>query len=372
MLISYHQKFTYKMQTIKHLCLALLFSVIGLNGAVASDHFKVLTEQAIAVKSPDHVVLISVTRAGSRLVAVGEHGVIIFSDDDGQTWRQALVPVSVVIVTVAFSNPNEGWAAGDYGVILHTDDGGATWQLQISGIQVNQLIMTAATRFAASDPANPASQRAVRRASFFMQDGPDKPFLTILPFGPQKVMVFGAYRMCVESDDRGKSWTDCSLDVLDPISHNLYDVIEAGSSIYIAGEVGNIFRSVDGGKTFLPVTEPAVNTLFGILNTNDSALIAFGVAGHMFRSTDHGTTWSPVKINAGANLTAGIILNSGHILIVSEAGDVFSSTDDGLTFHQTDENLGMGLYDLTLAENGDLIFVGTAGVRVLPVASFSQ
>jgi hypothetical protein len=56
--------------------------------------------------------------------------------------------------------------------------------------------------------------------------------------------------MCIRSADGGKSWNDCSLNVGDPISHNLYDAMKAESSIYIVGELGKVFRSSDQRKPF--------------------------------------------------------------------------------------------------------------------------
>ncbi len=39
-------------------------------------------------------MLLGVAQAGPRLVAVGERGIIVYSDDQGQSWTQASVPVS--------------------------------------------------------------------------------------------------------------------------------------------------------------------------------------------------------------------------------------------------------------------------------------
>jgi photosystem II stability/assembly factor-like uncharacterized protein len=346
-----------------------LFFLLGPCPAYALDQFKVLSEQAILVKNPSHVLLISVTAAGSRLVAVGEDGVIIYSDDNGKIWRQAVVPVSVTVTTVAFATSKDGWAAGDYGVILHTTDGGATWVIQITGVQVNQLVAAAATAFSSANPGSADTQRALRRASFFMQAGPDKPFLSILPLSSQRVIVFGAYRMCVKTSDGGQTWTDCSLDVADPISHNLYDAIQAGPAIYIAGEVGQVFRSDDQGDTFLPVTSPAGSTLFGVLAVSNNTLLAYGVAGGMFRSSDGGKNWVQVSVGTQSNLTAGMVLKSGLIVVASESGSIFVSSDGGGKFHAADVNAGMGIFDITQAVNGDFILVGNDGVRVVPLSS---
>ena len=121
--------------------------------------------------------------------------------------------------------------------------------------------------------------------------------------------------MCVKTKDGGKHWQDCSLDVPDPVSHNLYDAVRSGSSIYITGESGSVFRSDDQGQTFTALAIPADDTLLGILATPKRSLLTYGVAGGLYRSTDQGQTWKVETIGSQADLTAGIILKSGIILL---------------------------------------------------------
>lgn len=81
-------------------------------------------------------VLNAVVLAGTRLVAVGERGVVLLSDDNGRSWRQAgSVPVSVALTDVHFVSATHGWAVGHSGVVLHSDDGGETWMRQLDGNQ---------------------------------------------------------------------------------------------------------------------------------------------------------------------------------------------------------------------------------------------
>ncbi len=244
----------------------------------------VLDTASIRVRAPDHVLLEAVARAGDRLVAVGEHGVIIFSDDNGASWMQADVPVGVTLNCVAFATPMLGWVAGHFGVILNTEDGGTTWHTQLNGIQANQLTLTAAQ--AAANPSSPGAPFAMRRAGIFVQGGPNKPFLSLIVLSPQKLIVFGAFRMTMLTLDGGMSWADWSLNIGDALSHNLYAATVSGSDIYVVGEAGLVFRSTDGGNTFPAVASPANATLFGVLGIENGAIITFGVAGNIFRSED--------------------------------------------------------------------------------------
>src|SRR5881392_2872753 len=78
-------------------------------------------------------VLTAITRAGDRLVAVGERGIVIFSDDHGGRWQQAKVPVSVTLCAVRFIDKRQGWVVGHAGVVLATRDGGSSWSKQLDG-----------------------------------------------------------------------------------------------------------------------------------------------------------------------------------------------------------------------------------------------
>jgi photosystem II stability/assembly factor-like uncharacterized protein len=326
-----------------------------------------LDTPAIAVRAPDRVVLIALANAGSRILAAGEHGVIIYSDDNGKTWAQASVPVDLTLTSIAFATPQIGWAAGHYGVILHTQDAGATWQVQLNGIQANQLTQAAADAAQADHDASPAAPLAELRAAHFTAGGPDKPFLSVLAQSASSVTVFGAYRMVMHSDDGGKTWADWSLRIGDRLSHNLYDAAVIGGKICVAAESGNVYCAA--GASFPAVTSPGPATLLGILQTGDGGMLSFGVAGLADRSADGGQTWASLTLGAQSNLTCGRVLKSGAILIGGEDGSLYLSTDHGRNFHALAQSEPMAIFDLAQAPDGDILMAGSGGVLTLPSAA---
>ena len=79
--------------------------------------------------------------AGSSIVAVGEYGNVVLSDDDGKTWRQAKsVPTQVTFTAVAFVDDKNGWAVGHDTVILHTSDAGETWPRNSAAAKRQRLV----------------------------------------------------------------------------------------------------------------------------------------------------------------------------------------------------------------------------------------
>ena len=105
---------------------------------------RVLTQAALQSTKALLAATLAVTRAGRRLVAVGERGTVLWSDNAGQSWQQAQVPVQVTLTAVRFVNERTGWAVGHLGVILKTEDAGQTWALQLDGVQAAQAVATAA------------------------------------------------------------------------------------------------------------------------------------------------------------------------------------------------------------------------------------
>ena len=82
-----------------------------------------------AIKSPlaSRTLLNGLALAGDRVVAVGQRGHIVYSEDSGKNWRQADVPVSSDLVAVTFPNVTTGWAVGHDGVVLRSTDGGRSF-----------------------------------------------------------------------------------------------------------------------------------------------------------------------------------------------------------------------------------------------------
>jgi photosystem II stability/assembly factor-like uncharacterized protein len=340
--------------------------------ALAKTGVRALDEPAIAVRDPSGVPLISVARAGNRLVAVGVHGVIIISDDNGASWQQAAVPVNVALTAVSFATPRIGWAVGHYGVILRTTDGGLNWSLQLNGLQANQLTLAAAqAAVAANDPA-PGTPLAMKRANFFVAAGADKPFLTIWTPNADEAIALGAYRLAMKTTDGGKTWSDWDLHVGDPLSHNLYDIVPIGADLYIAAETGLVFHSADGGDSFAQVTPPVEATMFGALATGDGGLLVYGVAGQAFTTKDAGHSWQNIPgFDTNANLIAATTLADGAIVLGGENGILYASHDHGQSFKPLPETEPMAIYDIVQAANGDLVVVGNAGVLLVPAKDFN-
>ena len=76
---------------------------------------------------PDRIVLLDIARTGNRLVAVGERGFVMTSDDGGKNWQSQRTKATRTLTGVAFADDRTGVAVGHGGTLIRTDDGGDTW-----------------------------------------------------------------------------------------------------------------------------------------------------------------------------------------------------------------------------------------------------
>src|SRR5436309_750451 len=119
----------------------LLFAILALQGGGAEAMDDVLDRPALMLTHPARSAMLDVTRAGKRLIAVGERGVILVSEDSGRNWDQMSVPTSVTLTRAMFVTPEVGWAVGHFGTVLQTRDGGRTWVRQLDGRKAAEMTL---------------------------------------------------------------------------------------------------------------------------------------------------------------------------------------------------------------------------------------
>lgn len=354
--------------------LAIAALVAGLSGGVAlggeggglSD---LLDRPAAASVRANKSVLLAVTRAGDRLVAVGELGIILLSDDNGANWRQAKVPTSVALTNVRFLSARQGWAVGHGGIVLHSGDGGETWRKQFDGKQAAAVELAAAQAGAGGD----AGSKRLRDAERLVAEGADKPFLDIRFADERCGFVVGAYGLIYATSDGGQTWQSLKGRLDNPKGRHLYALDVAGSDIVVAGEQGALYRSRDGGATFAEAKTPYVGSYFGALRGNGpQALLVFGLRGNAYRSADDGASWQKVDLGLPVTVTAGARLADGSLALVDETGRLLQSRDGGQSFAPAKVQQPSSFTGLVQAADGSLVFSGARGITRQPLALLAE
>jgi photosystem II stability/assembly factor-like uncharacterized protein len=330
--------------------------------AQAAPLAPMLERPALQVAHPERSVLLDVARAGKRLVAVGERGIAIFSDDNGKTWTQAKVPVSVTLVALAFADERHGWAVGHSGVILRSDDGGATWAVQLDGKQAAQLVLDAAT---ASTSAQAAGLQKLGR--LLVQDGPDKPFLDVVFSDAENGWVVGAYGLIFRTRDGGRHWQPWLDHVDNPEGLHIYalryDAESGGKRIYLAGEQGYFARSNDGGEHFQRIATPYEGSYFDMAVLPGGELLLGGLRGNLWRSQDHGGHFDQIP---AAPVSWNMIrpLADGRVVLFNQAGSAFEIAPGASAPQPLVVPPGLPLTGLAVAANAHYAAVGLGGVTL--------
>jgi photosystem II stability/assembly factor-like uncharacterized protein len=290
-------------------CWALLSSLMlasaVTHGAPVGD---ALQRPALQVRHPERAVLLSAARAGERIVAVGERGIVALSDDAGVTWRQAPCPVSVTLTTVRFADARNGVVVGHGGTVLTTADGGASWALRLDGRRLGVLAREAAR-----------TDAELKEAERLVADGPDKPFLDVLMFDTQRLLAVGAYGIAFHTTDGGKTWAPWMARLNNAKAMHWYVLRRHGSTVLLAGEQGLLLRSDDDGASFKPLASPYGGSWFAGEMTAHELLVA-GLRGNVWRSADGGASWSQLKTPVPASITATAAAADGSLLLANQGG----------------------------------------------------
>ncbi len=277
--------------------LALLAAAARSQEAAAPAELKQLP--ARASRHADSEMLLAAARAGDRLVAVGDHGTIVLSDDGGRTFRQARsVPTRVTLNSVSFADRENGWAAGHWGTSLRTADGGETWTLQRTDTSV------------------------------------DRPLFAIHALDATHVVAAGLWSLVVVSDDAGARWEEVRLPAPPDggrADRNLFGAFSEGNTLYLVAERGLVLRSADSGRTWSYGATGYRGSLWTGVALKDGILLVGGLRGTIYRSADAGRTWHAVDSPTRSSIT-GFAETSEGIVAVGLDGVVLVSRDRGLTF----------------------------------------
>lgn len=224
------------------------------------------------------------------LLAFGQGGTILSSQNGGKKWQQQNLRVDVVLNAVAETRTGSLWVVGEHGLIAASDDG-SNW------------------RIAGGLPDTPLNTVAVSH------DG-------------QYVIAAGERGLVIHSEDGGRTWSQWTA----PGNENLYAVAIEGTSSYFAGAGGTYF------ETDLKVTAPrflrTVNnhTLRAVVVEPQARTIwLFGAAGTILKSQDHGASWDLEENDLYDTLVAAACLNNcTELVAVGGSGTIahHRSSDD--------------------------------------------
>lgn len=325
---------------------------------------------------PENALLTNITRAGDRLVAVGEHGVIIYSNDQGRHWHQAEVPVSSTLTAVTFPTPKSGWAVGFYGLVLHSTDGGKTWQKSLTSERVNEIKLTQAKRALQAAKEGDVDKRKlmklkrdVSRAERAIKRGTTAPFLDIWFANEQLGYAIGGYGLSVRTTDGGQTWHSFSGDIRNDFGWHFNDMDAVGEKLYVAAERGHLYRSGDQGRTWTELEAPYQGTFFGVIGSNDGqSVFVYGLEGALYQSSDNGQSWQELDIPLSTRFMGAATLANGSLVVLGASGAIACRPQGAAEFNVIREKGPPLTAAIPVADGSMLVLTGLNGVSRLKIS----
>jgi len=345
-------------------------------------------DYAMQMKKAANSMLLDIAAAGERLVAVGERGHILYSNDRGASWTQAEVPTSVMLTRVFFISPDLGWAVGHDGNVLVSQNGGVNWELQRDGISAQALIneeragrakvlMEDLYKQVKAAPEEDKAQleEALEESAHALDNARETlkepayapPLMDVWFANAEQGWAAGAYGSLLHTQNGGRQWNDYAHKVGNADELHLNGVVGApDGTLYLASEWGTVFRSSTNGESWEPLETGYDGSFFGMLvNPVTGSVFAYGLLGTVYRSTDQGENWEEVPAMARASLFGGLALEDGTLIFVGQGGTVTRSQDDGDSFTPLVQPSRGGLHGVAPMGDGRYMGTGDGGSREL-------
>ena len=313
---------------------------------------------------------------GKRIIAVGEQGFIIYTDDYGKTWHQADVPVRVTLTGVYFPDENNGWAVGNCGVILHSKDGGKTWKKQLDGNEANRIIVKKLKEIIENKEYDDTTL-CLDDLKYFLEDaeknikeGPTWPFLNVWFRDKNFGIAIGAFGRIFLTKNGGETWESLLGKLNNPDGFHYYDIDELKGNILIDGEGGIIFKGSKNAEKWLPIISPSDSSFFGLLiNKKYSLIYVYGMKGVAFDSDNLGVSWKKIFSlnNINKIIVSAIILKNNTLCFLTHEGFFYCKDKDKKSFYKKKIRM---LGCISLIEKDNKIFAACAnGVHIFKVNS---
>lgn len=291
-------------------------------------------------------LLLDIEQVENQLIAVGERGHILLSND-GEAWEQQTVPTVATLTSVSFVGA-KGWVVGHDASILHLPSKDAQWQVQMY---------------------NPDLER---------------PLLDVLFFDEKHGIAIGAYGTFFRSMDGGQSWeSELHPEFLNPddqayleeikledeefyqeelasILPHLNRVSRNGDTLYLAGETGLLASSSDFGRSWQRLEISYQGSFFDIKMTEQQRLIAAGLRGNLFEFDSQTGSWNRLESSSKASLNSIVSLSDRSVLVVGNNGSLVCVEQDAVAQSQTQDNEAI----INAVEfNNQLIAVTAVGIQ---------
>ena len=298
----------------------LIFNLLLLTNLGFSSQFNFGTEFAAISPNAHKALINALEKSGDRIFGVGVHGIIVYSDDEGETWTQAEeVPFTKTLTDISCPTQIKCWATGHDATILHSSDSGKTWQIQYQDVEF------------------------------------DAPFLSIHMYDDNEGVAIGAFALSLRTSNGGNSWDYLFIDDDEFQPHLNYTYGDnqawrksAENEGYAVGELGKYYVTDDRGLNWLAIETGYFGSYWSGIKVDDGQSLLLGMSGNITLATlyELNETVPPEKATAIACYESGYYRGDCKVYAFD---DLFIGTKNSLT-------------NASLLDDGRIVLSGNGGV----------
>jgi photosystem II stability/assembly factor-like uncharacterized protein len=263
-------------------------------------------------------------RPAFAALAVDASGILpgVFGVQTNPEWIGQTSGTSAVLLGVAFTNANTGYAVGTSGVIRVTTNGGATWSAQASG------------------------------TSRFLRDV----YFSDATHGT----IVGELGLILRTTD-GTTWNPQTSGTTQHLVHVNFLNNNVGMA---SGQGGVILKTVDGGLNWTPQNSGTGVELPGIYMLDANTAVAVGFSGTIRRTINGGATWETISVPGFFADLRSVHFSGSTGVAVSIGGGILRSTNAGQSWNPVSSGVANDLYAVQFRDANTVYAVGTTAVRV--------
>lgn len=245
-------------------------------------------------------------------------------------WQVVPIPTEATLQDVGFTgDPNHGWVVGSKSTLLETKDGGKTWQEKRLELEEQNYRFTS--------------------VSFEGDEG----------------WIVGEPAILLHTTDGGTSWTRVPLSEKLPGAPN--NILAVGpKSAEMTTNVGAIYQTKDGGRTWKAMVEEAVGVVRNISRSQDGKYVAVSSRGNFYSTWEPGQdAWVQHNRNSSKRLQNMGYGKDGRLWVLARGGQLqFSSADDPEAWEEPvypEFSTSWGLLDLAYRTPKEIWLAGGSG-----------
>ncbi len=277
-------------------------------------------------------------------------------------WVQLTSPTSGTLYCLYFSDPSTGFIGGSLnGAIYKTIDGGASWNILTvdSNSSFYDMYFTDPQTGFIGGSSKQIFMTTDEGATWIVKTS-GTGTINSMSFYTTSALAVGNNPNVIDlSTDLGENWAPLTPPTSDPLKGCWLSTLTYG---WICGENGNIWKTINGGQTWIDQVQASTYNFEKIRFFGLFAGYAIGSGGTLLKSSNGGTDWFEITSGVSGTLYDIYLYNSASGWVVGENGAAVRTTNGGGNWHVQPTPVTSTLYAIHMVTHLTGYIVGSDGV----------